>query len=288
MNAVGELPNKLRQIVIARLSSDKLTLPAMPTVAQRCIELLRAEDVRSRDLVREIERDPVASAQVLRLANSAALGGSTCSTVAQAITRIGVKPLKPLFVQMSTQQVFQSKNRQIAASFKRVWEHSLAVGILARDMAALVGSVDQDAAYQAGLLHDIGKPILAVMLLELERAQADRARSSWMDGDAWLEIVNTIHRDVAIALAKKWNMPDEVQRSVAACGDYDVVDRKSVGNLVRFANAIAKQAGIYAGNVDADENQTLIMVGRSLVGVDEEVVERLLADLATRIQQQMT
>ena len=44
----------------------------------------------------------------------------------------------------------------------------MAVGMLARDVLALTGEPDSDSAYLAGLLHDVGKPVIATVLLELE------------------------------------------------------------------------------------------------------------------------
>ena len=70
--------------------------------------------------------------------------------------------------------------------------------------------------------------------------------------------------------------------AVEQCGDYDVAHRQSTGNAVRFANAIVKQQGITIGAVDPQENDALIMLGRSLLDVDEQAVERLTTNLKAR------
>jgi hypothetical protein len=124
------------------------------------------------------------------------------------------------------------------------------------------------------------------LLLELEKAQRGDKRREWLSGATWLQIVNTTHRDVAVALTRKWNLAAEVQRSVADCGDYDAAERYSVGNIVRFANAITKQAGLYAGAVDAAETATLVMVGRSVVDVGGDVAQRLASNIRERVKQE--
>jgi hypothetical protein len=53
---------------------------------------------------------------------------------------------------------------------------------------------------------------------------------------------------------------------------------------VRFSNALAKREGLYVGPVDRDDAEALVMIGRSLLGVDEEVVGRLASGLAGRIK----
>jgi putative nucleotidyltransferase with HDIG domain len=223
---------------------------------------------------------------LLKLANSAAFGTSSCQTVMQALGRMGTKQIKTLFVQMATREIFKSRSPDITAAFLRIWDHSVAVALLARDVAGLVGGIDHDMAYQAGLLHDIGKPVLAIMLLELERAQSgNNNRRTFMSPAVWLEAVNAEHRAISTALTRKWNMPVEVQQSVEVCGDYDPANRLSIGNVVRFCNSLAKVAGVYAGSVDADEANALVMVGRSLIGLETDVSERLLANLQTRVQE---
>lgn len=77
-----------------------------------------------------------------------------------------------------------------------------------------------------------------------------------------------------------------MQRSVALSGDYDAAQRNSVGNVVHLANAVSKLAGVYAGEVNTDQNQTLVMVGRALLGIDGDALERL-SNLRDRVQQQI-
>jgi len=78
-----------------------------------------------------------------------------------------------------------------------------------------------------------------------------------------------------------------VCRSIKDCDEYDNSDRLSIANAVRFANAVAKQQGIYVGNVDADDIEALVMIGRSLLGLEPEVVTRLTDGLKNKAKEQM-
>ena len=73
---VDKFAGTLKKIVLARIEQDKLSLPAMPEVAQRCMTLLQADEPDLGKLGSEVERDPLVAAEVLRRANSAAAGGS--------------------------------------------------------------------------------------------------------------------------------------------------------------------------------------------------------------------
>jgi putative nucleotidyltransferase with HDIG domain len=133
----------------------------------------------------------------------------------------------------------------------------------------------------AGLLHDIGKPVVATMLLEAEAQIVQRNPKLWIDGDTWISVVDRTHRKIALELVKKWQFPDEVVAAVQPFSDYDVGNRQSVVNAVQFANALAKQLGIHVGEVSAD-NEAMVMVGRSLLGLDDEGFNRVSADIKTR------
>ena len=51
-----------------------------------------------------------------------------------------------------------------------------------------------------------------------------------------------------------------------------------------FANALAKREGIYVGHVDIADSDALVMIGRSLLGLSEEVVARLSANIKDRVK----
>lgn len=282
-NPSDKLSEQLEQIVMSRLESDRLVLPAMPEMAMKALEVLRSPDFSLRDVGAHIEKDPVLAAQVLRICNSAALATrEPCKNIGQAVARLGAQKLRGVVTEASARRLFDSKDPKIVDAARKVWEHSRAVGMLAQDIAVLAAIPDPESSYLAGLLHDVGKPIIATMLLETENQMAQRNVKGWINSQAWIEVIQKTHRRVGVAVAAKWQLPEDVARAIENCGDYDPVAQTSTGNAVRFANALAKQKGIYDGAVDAQENDALIMVGQSLLGVDEAAVERLTKNLKTR------
>ena len=277
------LADQMADIVMKRVEADRLVLPTLPVAADRSLQLLRDADVNLKTVARTLERDPMLSARVLRAANAAAFGGSV-SNLEQAVSRLGVQKLKVLLIDASARKVFESRDPRIAEAFRLLWEHSLAVALLARDVAALSGAGDPDVSYLAGLLHDIGKPVLGAMMLEAEKmVVGSRPGATWVNAEAWLAGVQKVHRQVGISLAEHWQLPEMVKRTIAESGEYDSTNRHSAVNAVCFANALAKSQGFYAGQCDVDDANALLMIGRSLLGIDEEPVLRLVATLKERI-----
>ena len=135
----------------------------------------------------------------------------------------------------------------------------------------------------AGLMHDIGKPIVAIHLLDLERSVSRSQQDHWIDPNEWLGIVQDVHRKVGIAVSKHWNLSAEICKAVADCVEFDPIERLSAANAVRFANALAKRDGVYAGAVDAEQVETILLIGRSMLGLDDDAINALSTSLRAAV-----
>ncbi|HYD40139.1 MAG TPA: HDOD domain-containing protein [Anaeromyxobacter sp.] len=282
--SVEKLSAELEVILVKRIQADQLFLPSMPAVATKIMEVLRDPDAGMKEVAKLVEKDPVLAARTLRMATSAAFaGGGKKITLQEALARIGTKALKGLLVEASAQKLFVSRNPQINDQLKTLWEHSVAVGILARDVLALTGNGDSESAYLAGLLHDVGKPVVASVLLELERQLTEVYQKGWIDSGEWLAVIGAVHRKIAVALAEKWQLPAPIVTCIKDSGEYDKGDRHSLANAVCFSNALSKKAGIYAGTVDAEDNDAVIMIGRSVIGISDDILRTLTKGLRERV-----
>lgn len=283
MSQTEKLEQELREIVFRKIHADTLDLPSMPTVAGKCLGLLRSSRVDFNAIAREVERDPIVAAYVLRQANSAALRPRVQQDrLSTAVTCLGTENLRLLLLQIAARTLFESKDARITHSFREIWKHSLAVAMLARSLAAVLGQTESDVAYEAGLLHDIGKPIIAVMLLQFEQTARSDARMGLSSG-LWLDAVQNIHRFVAVALARKWNLPETVAVCIENSTEFEESDPLSSANIVRMANALAKHSGLYIGRTDSEEVATLITVGQEVMNIPSDVLNRVMLGIRERV-----
>ncbi|HEX4352546.1 MAG TPA: HDOD domain-containing protein, partial [Polyangiales bacterium] len=199
-------------------------------------------------------------------------------TLEQAVTRLGARQLRQLLVDLSARKLFESRNPAIRRATRNLWEHSQAVGVLSRAIARRRKDVDPDVAYLSGLLHDVGKPVAAALLLEAERS-VDAPPKSWLASGAWLGVVNECHREVGVALARSWDLPEEILLAIARCERYSPEGPSSATSVVCLANALAKRAGIHAGEVDYGQVDALIAEGKQLFKLDDETLDTLMAEL---------
>ena len=262
---------KLREIIARRIAQNRLSVPSMPAVAVRCLEQLRDKNAKFSELAATIEKDPLIASRILRIVNSPAYGGrEPITSVENAISRLGMKPFRVILIELAAREVFASKNQRIRQAFRGIWEHCLAVGMLARDIAGkLPGAADADSAYLAGLFHDVGKPVVGALLLEAERSLIEELAEPFMTESLWLKVVDNAHRDVGAALVAQWTLPATGRKAIAGCDAYDEGGRASCTNLVRYANALTKRQGLYVGTIDAEEVEAVIVDGRDVLGIDE-------------------
>ncbi len=283
------LAQEAQNILEKRIAENQLNLPPPPSVVMKAMALLRDPGFTAKDAASLIERDAVVAARVLRAANSVQHAGmERARSLPQALTRLGIERLRSVLVETSAHRLFDSRDQRIVDATKGLWEHSLGVAILARDVAALCGVEETEAAYLAGLLHDIGKPVVAWLLLEAEKSVVGTRTNVWIEPEVWVEVINRVHRPVGVLLAARWALPDSVTGAIEDCNEYNGAERLSVPNCVRFANALTKREGLYVGKFDTSDIDALVMIGRSLLGIDDQVLARLASGLGDRVRMLMS
>lgn len=284
MGTDSDIVETVRAVVVRQIERDELVLPVLPGAAARALNLLSRPNLGLDEVAALIETDPLLAAQIVRLANSAAFGGAQpVQSILAAVTRLGTAELRLFLVESSARQVLESRDRRIARMCRGLWEHSLAVALLARDLAAIVAAAVTDVAYLGGLLHDVGKPVLASMLLDAEQRLYGRRTTTWILPETWMRLISEAHRPVAVALSAGWGLPEAVGRGIREAHQYDSSEPHSPANAVRLANALAKKAGIAVGVADAEELDELIFVGAQLFGLDDVAIGRLQGSIKERV-----
>jgi putative nucleotidyltransferase with HDIG domain len=277
---------KLTDIILRRLDSDNLLVPAMPAIAVQCMQLLDDPNQTFKNVGELVGKDPLLASRVLRLANSAAFPSKTqATTLEQAISRMGTEGLKVALVHYSMYQAFSSKDARIQSAFRGIWEHSLAVALIAKEVAGQVeGGVEPGSAYLAGLLHDVGKPVVASLLLEAEKLMSvGKSAIPWINHNVWRLVVDQSHRKVGVALARRWKLPAEISEAIERCTSYEADKPSSCANLVCLANSFAKQQGLYSGDFDVNKTNDLVTEGKRLLAMPDEVFAMLCAGLYSRV-----
>ncbi len=209
-----EIDNKVKQVI-----SNINNLPTPPIVFQQIQKALNEDDASAAKVAAILMEDPAISAKVLKLTNSAFYGlPREIETVKQAVVIIGMEAVRNLVLSASVLDMFHgdSIDRQYQDMF---WRHSLAVASASRLVAAKSDTkepIDIDSSFSAGLLHDIGKIVIACYLPDefkqlLERRQTDTTTS---DYDLEEMVFGYNHAQIGGFLGTQWKLPTRLQHAI--------------------------------------------------------------------------
>jgi HD-like signal output (HDOD) protein len=202
---------------IKRITESIISLPTLPTVVTKMIQLVDNPKTSASSLARLIYTDQALTARILKLANSAYYGfPREISTVNMAIVVLGFNTVKEMGLSLSVFEVFKGSASDGGFDISRFWQHSIACGSAARMIARRFKRNLIGEAFVAGLLHDIGKVILKqYMRAEFSAIIEQSAHGIVALDDAEKEIAGATHAQIGGWLAEKWNLPKIIVESIA-------------------------------------------------------------------------
>jgi putative nucleotidyltransferase with HDIG domain len=186
-------------------------LPTLPVIAQEILSLASNDLTSVGKIEKVVENDPAISAKILSVANSVFFGiKSPTKTLDNAIFRIGFDNLKNIALGISLMTVLQNGKVEKVFDYKRVYNHSVTVGFVARLLARKLKLDFSDEVMMNGMLHDLGYLIMNKFFPEIYRD----VLTAFEKGEALLEaekkVLEFTHADIGHWLAEKWNLPKAV------------------------------------------------------------------------------
>jgi hypothetical protein len=145
--------------IAADAARGDIVFPTHTEIALRVQRLLDDPDCAIETLSKLIAAEPILSARVLSIANSMAYnpGGRIVTELRAAISRLGFAALRALAAAVIVRQMKEmSRSEECRALAARLWEHTAHVAALARVVARRVTRQNPDAAFFAGIVHEVG------------------------------------------------------------------------------------------------------------------------------------
>lgn len=181
----------------------------MPSTARTALQMAKDPEASFGGIGAVLETDPVLTAQLLKLANSPMYGGSRkISGIRQALVRVGLRGFCQLLMLASMSKMFRVDGDPRVTT--NLQQHATATAIAAEAVATLV-HVDRDAAFTAGVLHDIGIP-MAYGLMAACRRYLPREVAASPKRQA--EAAAALHQELGAYVARHWGLPSETQAAI--------------------------------------------------------------------------
>ena len=205
-------------------------LPPFSPVLTRLLSTLADEDVSFGALAGIIETDAVLAGNLLRVVNSPLYGRiATINSVRHAVSIMGSVKIRNLVLGMSVSRRWAGAHAPPKWNARQFNEHSLAVAVLS-DLVVLEMRVPYpEGAFTSGLLHDVGKLLIAVSLpTQFETMYDMYAAGAATAGSCELDVIGVTHAEISGAIMEKWKLPKPIQEAVAY---HHSPDQANSGNL---------------------------------------------------------
>jgi HD-like signal output (HDOD) protein len=224
LRALGELP-----------PFSPVLIHLLPSLAGESVSLARLGDL--------IERDVAISASLLQLVNSDLYARrATIHSVRQALSLLGIEKVRNTVLTMSITLMWIEARMPVSWSMARFDAHSVSVAILSDLLAKRLEVEYPESAFAAGLLHDVGRLILASALPE-HHARIDLLHATGRPRlDCELEVLGFTHPVLSADALACWNLPAQIR--VAVLDHHTPSDDLDLSRVLDAANHYVNSTGV--------------------------------------------
>jgi HD-like signal output (HDOD) protein len=219
------------KIIGARLARAD-DLGVFPPAAVRILRVVDDPRTNLVDLEKAVSLDPVLTAQVLKVANSAYFGlARTVGSLRQALFVLGFRTVRSMALSLAAMTMGATEGPWR----RRVWRRSIRTCHAMRHLGTHVDWDDYSEPFAVGLLHKMG--MLLLLILE-EKPYVDMLeRQRWgspelLEAEAHFFGFDHIH--LGAACLERWNLPEEVCRAVRHQEDPDTLSNPDTRLLAQM------------------------------------------------------
>ncbi len=233
---------------LTEILSKVQSVPTLPATVLRVMQMIEDPLCSAADLAQVIQADPAMAIKVLKLANSAYYGfRQKIATVPQAVTLLGFATLKNALLSAAVFDLFRLNTTGF--DLAALWKHSVATATAAKLLAKRARFPNSEKAFTAGLLHDIGKVMIArylpMSLATIVQAVRDEGLPM---AAAEQRTIGLAHPAFGAWVMARWGLPSVLVEAV----EYHHCPTKAqysfdLAALVYLANALTHRAGIGSG-----------------------------------------
>jgi HD-like signal output (HDOD) protein len=193
---------------------DAESIPPFPAIALKALKLMSGTDTSLLELCNLIRSDPAFSIAVLRIANSPLVAfPKNVTSVLQASMLLGFRRLRSVVITVGLKAYLKDSFTPLMQS---CWRHSVACAVIA-ERSAKWSFLDNDFAYTAGILHDIGRVALATVMPGAYARVIERGADQPQDLlRVEQELCGIDHCQAGRSLIAVWNLP-EAFLEISAC-----------------------------------------------------------------------
>jgi putative nucleotidyltransferase with HDIG domain len=260
------------------LTEDIQDLPTLPSVVLKLNSMIRSPRTSAQQVGNLISNDPALTAKALKLVNSAFYGfPRKITNITHAIVILGFQKVRDIVLAASMFDLFRGK-RTVGFHQGEFWEHTLVTALAAETLAKELGSPEAPDAFVSGLLHDIGKLILAIHgSKEYEAVRKLSKEQDTPSYNAETLLLGFNHSDIGSWLGEKWQFPEKIVGSIRLHHAPEAArEYRELNNIIHVADILARA-------IDLSPNREKIPVISNDVWNEFRMNERMLDNVYVKI-----
>jgi HD-like signal output (HDOD) protein len=228
-------------------------LASLQSINRALGELVRSEASLNSQIAEVIRRDPSLSARLLRMVNSVYVGLSArVNNIEEAVFFLGLRQIRELAMATPVIEEIEQLQQTSAAAlpWKELWNHSIGTAILTREILASTPlHIDDDTDYLVGLLHNVGKVVMAYAFPdELRTLLATPAGTSAEFAQRERELIGWDHAEIGARYLRRHQLAEEIVFAVHYHNDPARAPRHRLfAAAVQVADTLVRHAGIGGG-----------------------------------------
>ncbi len=272
-------------ILSAIVNSD--SLPSMPAVAFKVLELSRQDDVSIQDVATVIAKDPALTAKMMKVSNSSLFGMSKkVATIEQAMMILGMRTVKIMALGFSLVETF-NRDTGVGFDYPKYWRRSLSTAVAARQLAGVLGDARRDEAFVGGLLCDVGMIAAEQHPQQIYRPVINAHRS---DGgrihDIEHDLLDITHAQISAMMLANWSMPETLCQAVQAHhGEGFAALEPRTKVLAGVLWAASEISELFCGDIEPADFVGVWDRVVSLVGISSDALDEVLDALNGNVKE---
>lgn len=262
-------------------------LGSLRSINQALKELLHAEQSYTAQIAEIIRRDPTLTSRLLKLVNSVFFGLSTRITnIEEAVFYLGLRQIRELG--MATPIIEDFNDLQVGfrkVNWRQMWQHSIGTAILTRETLSVIGlSFEDDSDYIVGLVHNVGKIVLAFAFPEEFDVLVNTSARTTQEVAAYERaMVGWDHARIGAYYLEKHSLAAPVVEAVRYHNDpYAAEQYPQIAAAVQVADHLVRSVGIQGIELTEavyEEQWTSLPGWEILFGNDSEEAHLAVASL---------
>ncbi|HET6248948.1 MAG TPA: GGDEF domain-containing protein [Tepidisphaeraceae bacterium] len=260
-------------------------LPSLPAIAIQVLELAQKADVDIAEIARTISKDPALSTKILRTVNSSFYARSQhVGTISHALVILGLQSVKTLVLGFSlVTNLMKGKEK----GFKHIdyWRRSIYSATAARTVAIRINLVQQEEAFLAALLKDIG-------MLVLDQVLGDEYGEINLKAGSHAELCNveraaieSDHAEVGGFLATGWKLPPVLTTPICFHHNPEGVPDPSLRKLTDVVSLAGRCADVFVEPMPAPAIAAVRQICLAQFQMNEADCDKLLDEIGTRTKE---